>query len=109
LSEYKYKHNEKARVKMVRDSWRGVRPVIHYSYSRCEHLPDVVDKHSGLHDMSRLLALGCKKQKLRAHSDYYPNPDVNAWALSFWPEFDIQCEAKAKNLAQKQLYEEANI
>lgn len=95
------------RVKAVIDSWRGVRPVLHYSYSRCEHLPAGDNAHVGFHDMQRLLEAGCKKQKLRAHSDYYPNADVNAWALSFWKDFDIQCEAKAKNLASKQLWEQA--
>jgi UV DNA damage repair endonuclease len=95
------------RVKMVLDSWRGVRPALHYSYSRCEHLPDDVARHSDMHDIKQLLAQGHKKAKLRAHSDYYPNKKVNTWALSFWNQFDIQCEAKAKNLAQQQLYEHA--
>lgn len=95
------------RVKMVLESWRGVRPVLHYSYSRCEHLPNDVDRHSGRHDIRQLLEKGHKKAKLRAHSDYYPNKEVNEWALSFWEDFDIQCEAKAKNLAQQQLYEHA--
>jgi len=54
-----------------------------------------------------LLESGAKKQKLRAHSDYYPNQDANDWALSFWDDFDIQCEAKAKNLASEQLYNRA--
>ena len=54
-----------------------------------------------------LLEAGAKKQKLRAHSDYYPNEEANAWALSFWDQFDIQCEAKAKNLASEQLYLQA--
>jgi UV DNA damage endonuclease len=60
-----------------------------------------------MHDINTLLDVGCKKQKLRAHSDFYPNDKVNVWALSFWENFDIQCEAKAKNLASKQLYEQA--
>ena len=95
------------RVKQVIESWRGQRPVLHYSYSRCEHLPDSASKHEGMHSMRQLLEQGCKKQKLRAHSDYYPNRTVNEWALSFWDDFDIQCEAKAKNLASQQLYEQA--
>lgn len=95
------------RVKRVIESWRGVRPVLHYSYSRCEHLPDDVDRHSNLHDIRVLLEKGHRKSKLRAHSDYYPNKHANHWALSFWQDFDIQCEAKAKNLAQQQLYEQA--
>jgi len=92
------------RVQEVIESWRGQRPVLHYSYSRCEHLPDGVDKHGGMHDMRKLLESGCRKQKLRAHSDYYPNREVNEWALSFWRDFDIQCEAKMKNLATQQLW-----
>ena len=51
-----------------------------------------------------LLERGCKKQKLRAHSDLLPNAKVNDWALSFSEHFDIQTEAKGKNLAAEQLY-----
>jgi len=95
------------RVKRVRDSWRGVRPTMHYSYSRDEHLAvaDLGERtHSEMHNIQDLLARGCKKQKLRAHSDLLPNAKVNDWALGFGDEFDIQVEAKAKNLAAEQLY-----
>jgi len=96
------------RVKRVIDSWRGKRPTLHYSYSRDEWLEPVgAEKHAKLHDIQDLLALGCKKQKLRAHSDFYPNQAANDWALSFWNDFDIQCESKMKNLAQEQLYNRA--
>jgi UV DNA damage endonuclease len=95
------------RVKEVIDSWRGVRPAMHYSYSRDEHLPAGDDTHNKLHDIVGLIESGHKKQKLRAHSDYFPNREANAWALSFWDNFDIQCEAKAKNLATQQLYQQA--
>lgn len=88
------------------DSWRGVRPVIHYSYSRDENLP-VSFEHDGLPDMECLLKMGCKKQKLRAHSEGFPNPHANAWALSFWPHADIMCEAKLKNLAADELWTSA--
>ena len=97
------------RIKRIIDSWRGVRPALHYSYSRDEWLPEPSllesnHQHGDMHDINSLLSLGCKKQKLRAHSDFYPNEKVNDWALTFWQEFDIQCEAKAKNLASEQLY-----
>jgi len=100
------------RVKRVIDSWRGVRPTLHYSYSRDEWLPEpsvlgANHQHGDMHDINDLLDLGCKKQKLRAHSEMYPNEKCNEWALSFWNDFDIQCEAKAKNLASTQLYEQA--
>jgi hypothetical protein len=55
--------------------------------------------------MSALLAQGYKKQKLRAHSDFYWNTAVTDWALTFSENFDIQCEAKGKNLASQQVYE----
>jgi UV DNA damage endonuclease len=91
------------RVKRVLDSWRGVRPAMHYSVSREDvlvgHDPDV------LPDMTQLLARGHKKQKLRAHSDFYWNRAVNEWAASFSTNFDIQCESKGKNLARDQFVE----
>ena len=102
-----YIQPEDDRVKEVIDSWRGVRPAMHYSYSRDEHLPATDDTHTNMHDIVGLLEQGHKKQKLRAHSDYFPNEKANAWALSFWSQFDIQCEAKAKNLASGQLYNQA--
>jgi UV DNA damage endonuclease len=85
------------------DSWRGVRPVIHYSYSRDEHLPAGF-AHDSLPNMDNLLEAGHKKQKLRAHSDWYPNQTANDWALSFLDTADIMCESKCKNLASIELY-----
>jgi len=93
------------RVQMVVDSWRGVRPVIHYSVSREDCLvghPDFVQPN-----FSELLNEGYNRQKLRAHSDFYWNYSVNEWALSFRDKFDIMCESKAKNLACRRLYEQS--
>lgn len=85
------------RFKRVMDSWRGVRPVIHYSVSR----EDVLVGHDTetLPDIKALVASGTTKAKLRAHSDYYWNTAVNSWALTFSPYADIMCESKEKNLA----------
>jgi UV DNA damage repair endonuclease len=90
-------------VKRVCDSWRGLRPTLHYSVSR----EDVLVGHSGsqLPDHSALILAGHSKQKLRAHSDYYWNEAVNDWALTFIDKFDMMCESKAKNLASFKLYE----
>ena len=95
------------RVKRIGDSWRGQRPVIHYSVSREEHLTN----HPGhiRPDLWPLLESGHKKAKLRAHSNFYWNTAVNEWALSFRPVADIMCESKAKNLASFALYEEAKL
>jgi UV DNA damage endonuclease len=90
------------RVKGIIDSWRGVRPAMHYSVSRedvlVDHAVDIAPNHA------QLLESGHKKQKLRAHSDFYWNPVVTDWALGFWSQFDIQCESKGKNLASEQVY-----
>jgi UV DNA damage endonuclease len=85
------------RVKRIRDSWRGVRPVIHYSVSR----EDILGEHSrhARPSLQTLLDAGYKKAKLRAHSDFYWNQDVNTWAGTFTDDFDIMCESKGKNLA----------
>jgi len=92
------------RVKRVIDSWRGVRPTMHYSVSREDilvgHDPSVAPAHAAL------LVEGYKKQKLRAHSDFYWNCATNEWALTFLDDFDIMAESKGKNLASRALYEQ---
>jgi len=95
------------RVKRVIDSWRGVRPTMHYSVSR----EDILTGHSTteLPNLSTLLESGHKKGKLRAHSDFYWNTAVNEWALSFLEHFDIMAESKGKNLASFALYEQYKL
>jgi UV DNA damage repair endonuclease len=99
--EYIDQNND--RVKRIIDSWRGVRPVIHYSVSR----EDCLVGHSGhcLPDLRTLLEQGYKKGKLRAHSDFYWNTAVNDWALTHSEWADMMCESKAKNLASFALNE----
>jgi UV DNA damage repair endonuclease len=96
---------EDSRAQRVIDSWRGVRPAMHYSVSREDLLVD----HDPLvrPDLQQLLSVGYKKQKLRAHSDFMWNSASNAWALTFSEKFDIQVEAKGKNLASAQLYNQS--
>ena len=91
-------------VKRVIDSWRGVRPTLHYSISR----EDILVGHCTATepDHQTLIESGHKKAKLRAHSDYYWNHEVNAWAAQFMQNFDIMCESKAKNLASFKVAEE---
>jgi UV DNA damage repair endonuclease len=93
------------RVTRIIDSWRGVRPVIHYSVSR----EDLLTGHSGSQRpaLFPLMETGYKKGKLRAHSDFYWNTAVNEWALSFLDQFDIMAESKAKNLASFALHKQA--
>ena len=82
------------RVKRALDSWRGQRPTLHY-LSRDEALALLTwaIRYNEMHDIKKLLELGCKKQKLRAQRSL-SNAKANDWALSFGENFDIQAEAK---------------
>jgi len=91
------------RIKRIIDSWRGTRPVIHYSVSREDLLTDHC--RDTRPDINTLLESGHKKQHLRAHSDYYWNRAVNDWAMTHNEWADMMCESKAKNLASFTLYD----
>jgi UV DNA damage repair endonuclease len=91
------------RIKRIQDSWRGVRPVIHYSVSREDVL--VGFSPNDLPDLESLLESGYKKAKLRAHSNFMWNQAVNDWALTHCSWADMMVEAKAKNLASFALNE----
>ena len=94
-----------SRVDRVVQSWRGVRPTMHYSVSREDYL--VGHDSVVAPDYKVLLEDGYKKQKLRAHSDFYWNKSVNEWALSFLNTHDIMCESKGKNIASFALADQA--
>ena len=107
IRENDYIRSEDDRWQRIQDSWRGVRPVIHYSVSR----EDILPSHSvnDRPDMNLLLEHGHKKAKLRAHSDFMWNRAVNEYVLEFWPRADIMVESKAKNLASIQLFRLASF
>lgn len=102
IREGEYISTSDSRFKRVVDSWRGLRPTIHYSVSREDYLVDHAD--NVLPDHAQLLAEGYKKSKLRAHSDFYWNRACNDWALTFLEYCDIMCESKGKNLASFALH-----
>jgi hypothetical protein len=91
------------RSRRVLESWRGTRPALHYSVSR----EDVLVDHdpNTRPDLEQLLNAGYRKQKLRAHSDFMWNHAVTDWAVTFSKEWDMQVEAKGKNLATDQLHQ----
>jgi UV DNA damage endonuclease len=101
VREGEYLEKSEERVQRVIDSWRGVRPTLHYSVSREDCL--VGHSTNDLPCLKSLIESGHKKQKLRAHSDFYWNTAVNEWALSFTDTHDIMCESKGKNLASFEL------
>lgn len=94
-------HND-PRIQRVVDSWRGVRPVLHYSVSREDVLPN--HNKAVMPNYKLLIESGYNKPKLRTHSDFFWNDAVNRYALAFLDQFDIMCESKAKNLASRLLY-----
>jgi UV DNA damage endonuclease len=96
------------RVKKLKESWRGVRPVIHYSVSR-EGAVQELWPTDVLPDLEILTGeAGLTKTNLRAHSDYYWNAACNTWAYSFSESFDIMLESKTKDLAHKKFCVEVN-
>ena len=105
IREREYIDPKDSRVLRVLESWRGLRPTLHYSVSR----EDVLVGHAtnSLPVMESLLLAGYKKQKLRAHSNFYWNTPANEYALSFLDTHDIMCESKGKNLASFALHEQA--
>lgn len=85
------------RIAVIRDSWRGVRPVSHVSVSR----EDLLAGHDpqARPDFAALTQAGIKARDLRGHSDLMWNEaiaDLVAEHLA-WSDFEV--EAKAKNLA----------
>lgn len=104
-SKGEYINPDDIRWSMIEDSWRGTRPVIHYSISREDLLVNHCTKT--LPDMKKILTENIiKKTQLRAHSDACWNSACNEWAISFLESADIMVEAKYKNLAAKQLYDQ---
>ena len=103
-SEYIKKDDE--RVKRIIDSWRGVRPVIHYSVSRDTLIETVPEEYrrSVRPDYQTLVEAGLKRGKLRAHSNTYWNNACNEWAWEFTQDFDIMCESKFKQFASIDFY-----
>jgi UV damage endonuclease UvdE len=105
VREGEYIETTDPRVQRVAATWRGRRPVIHYSVSREDYLVGHPSNVRPARDA--LIESGLNKQKLRAHSDFYHNSAVNEWALSFLESCDIMAESKAKNLASFELAKQA--
>jgi UV DNA damage repair endonuclease len=103
IREGEYIQPTDLRIPRLLDSWRGIRPVCHFSQSREDYLVDHPQDIAP--DYNLLLEQGYKKQKLRAHSEFMWNTAVNTWAHGFWENFDVMVEAKGKNLASFELAE----
>lgn len=90
------------RVARIIDSWRGVRPVLHYSQP-VERLQALgFDLENPLEMAAVLEKVG--KTELYAHSLGMWNDAVNRYALQFFDRFDVMFEAKDKNVAVLEFY-----
>jgi UV DNA damage repair endonuclease len=100
-----YIQHDDPRLDIVRESWQGVRPTLHYSYSPDDYVSHIRGVQP---DLETLMEEGYPKSRLRKHSDDYPNVVANRYALDFLRVgFDIMCECKNKNVAVDALYKQA--
>ncbi len=88
-------------VRAIQRSWRGVRPLAHISVSR----ENVIPGHDPdtLPDFTALSEAGHRASHLRGHSDGMWNRAVNALVGRHLAWCDVEVEAKAKNLASREL------
>lgn len=104
VREGQYISSNDERIQRIKDSWRGVRPAMHYSLSREDVIPGY--DSTVMPDLPILLECGFKRQQLRAHSNFMWNSAVNQYVAEFRTDFDIMVESKAKNLASMALHKE---
>ena len=91
------------RVQRIIDSWRGVRPTMHYSQppERLQALGFAAEQKLTLPALLEKVS----KRDLYLHSDRMWNDWTNRYALQFVERFDIMFEAKHKNLASQEFYQ----
>ncbi len=103
IHENDYIAPDDPRVQRVIDSWRGLRPTMHYSQPP-ESLQAFGFGAEQKLEMAELLKV-VSKRDLYAHSDMMWNRWTNDYALQFLDRFDIMLEAKNKNLASLAFYD----
>lgn len=89
------------RLQYVKDSWRGVRPLGHFSVTSETIL--VGHAEDKLPDFATIRGGGMTLRDIRGHSNGCWNQAANDWALSHSSWMDIEVEAKFKNVASQQL------
>lgn len=104
IHENDYIAPDSPRVARIIESWRGVRPAMHYSQPP-EHLQTLGFSEDMKLEMEALLTV-VSKRDLYGHSLQMWNRWTNRYALQFLDRFDIMFEAKDKNLATLAFYKE---
>lgn len=102
INEDDYIDPHEERVERILESWRGVRPTMHYSQP-----PEKLIK-LGFWPMRKLempnVLETVSKRDLYGHSRRMWNDWTNRYACEFLDRFDIMIEAKDKNLASLDFY-----
>lgn len=103
IHENRYIQPDDLRVGRIVDSWRGVRPVMHYSQppESLQALGFTAEQKLEMDDLLQVV----NKRDLYLHSNRMWNDWTNAYALQFTDRFDIMFEAKDKNLAVESFYQ----
>ncbi len=104
INENDYIAPDSPRVQRVIDSWRGVRPTMHYSQppERLQELGFDADRKLEMPELLQVVT----KRDLYGHSAQMWNRWTNTYAQLFMDRFDIMLEAKDKNLAALAFYEQ---
>lgn len=103
IHENDYIDPQSPRVARIIDSWRGVRPTMHYSQPP-ERLQDLGFQANEKLTIAALLEK-MPKRDLYQHSEMMWNDWTNRYALQFLDRFDMMFEAKHKNLASQAFFE----
>ena len=93
------------RTQIIKDSWKGRRPVIHYSQSQWEYLESFSSVTPTIDQLIKI----APRSKLRGHSEFYNHKLLNQWAASFLDWADIMTESKSKNIGVQQFCESVQL
>jgi len=104
IHENDYIAADSERVSRIVDSWRGVRPTMHYSQPK-EQLQEMGFSAEIKLEMDAVTQV-VSKRDLYAHSDRMWNRWTNEYVVQFLDRFDVMFEAKHKNLATQEFYEQ---
>ena len=102
INEERYIDPHDPRVEQIIDSWHGVRPTMHYSQPP-ESLMEMGFSSDEKLEIPTLLQ-HVSKRDLYSHSKRMWNRWTNLYAREFLDRFDIMFEAKDKNLATRDYY-----
>jgi UV DNA damage endonuclease len=97
-------------TQLFAESWRDIRPLGHFSMPNLDAIPDyvlaIMNASNSKPDYSKLTAIkGISSRDLRAHSYGMWCEPMLDFLVGFLNDWDIEIEAKGKNIASKQVYD----